>query len=84
MDNWVIRARKELTALGIVEDSGKRRRARNGELQIVWRISRLGYLVEDLRRIHGLTFEQAVEVARRGLVPSHEGGPSQIAGSPIR
>ena len=30
------RAREELTEMGVIVDSGRKRRARNGELQTVW------------------------------------------------
>ena len=60
MDHPVVAARKQLTELGLVEDSGKRRRDNAGVMQVVWRISPLGLLVDDYQERFGLTLEQAL------------------------
>ena len=54
----VVRARQELTRLGIVEDSGKRKRDPDGNLTVVWKLSPLGELVGEYQRL-GMTFEEA-------------------------
>ncbi len=64
MDSPVIAARKELTELGILEDSGERKPGKNGEMQVVWRLSTLGLLVVDYQKHLGLTQEQALAKAR--------------------
>jgi hypothetical protein len=61
MDNPVV-ARKQLTELGILEDSGERRRDSAGMMQVVWRISPLGLIVADYQERCGLTIEQALAV----------------------
>ena len=60
MDHPLITARKELTALGLVEDSGERRPDPHGQMQIVWRLSPRGLLIGDYQERFGLSFAQAV------------------------
>jgi hypothetical protein len=62
----VVEARQYLTKLGVVEDSGERRRGRNGEMQIVWRISALGHIVGHYLD-QGFTFEEAMALARSSI-----------------
>ena len=64
MDSPAIVARKELTELGILEDSGERRPGKNGGMQVMWRLSALGLLVGDYQKHRGLTQEQALAKAR--------------------
>jgi len=60
MDHPAVAARKQLTELGILEDSGERRRDSAGVMQVVWRISPLGLLVGDYQERFCLTLEQAL------------------------
>ena len=59
----IIRARRRLTRLGLVEDSGERRRSSAGGLQIVWRLTPLGEAVAQFQDL-GLAFDEAVAKAR--------------------
>lgn len=90
MDHPVLAARKQLTELGLVEDSGKRRPDSAGVMQVVWRISPLGLLVTDYQERFGLTLEQALAMAaetppkrspKPGLGPSLPGEPRSLADS---
>lgn len=44
-ENEIIEARKQLTAEGLIEDSGERRPDKDGNMQIVWRLSEKGRLL---------------------------------------
>lgn len=66
----VVKARQELTRLGLVEDSGERKRDPDGNLAIVWKPSPLGELVSAYQRL-GLTFEQAWAKARTAVDRLH-------------
>ena len=62
MTGWseALSARKELTRLGILEDSGERRPNPDGVMEVVWRLSPLGHLVGEYQERFGMTFEQAL------------------------
>ena len=66
----IIKARQELVELGLLEDSGERRRGADGILRIVWRLAPLAELVEDYRR-SGLTLDQAVAKATAAMDCPH-------------
>jgi hypothetical protein len=59
----VIAARRYLTELGYLEDSGKRRPDRAGQLQPVYRISALGRIADEYHE-RGHTLEEAMDLAR--------------------
>ena len=59
----MLAARKELTRLGILEDSGERRPNRDGVMAVVWKMTPLGRLVGNYERL-GMTFRQALAKAR--------------------
>ncbi len=63
MEHLAIVARKQLTKLGILEDSDERRADKDGVMQVVWRLSPLGLLVADYKRL-GLSVEQALAKAK--------------------
>ncbi len=63
MEHIAIVARQQLTELGILEDSGERRADKDGVMQVVWRLSPLGLLVADYKRL-GLSEEQALAKAK--------------------
>lgn len=46
----IVRAREELVAEGLIEDSGERRPDKDGKMQIVWRLSALGEQVARLAK----------------------------------
>ncbi len=58
----VVSAREALVELGLVEDSGERRRNPDGTLGIVWTRTPLAALVDDYEQ-SGLTFEEAIAKA---------------------
>ena len=66
----VIAAIEKLVELGLVEDSGQRKRSPSGTLDVVWRLTALGHLVGDYQRC-GLTFAYAVTEARAGVGRAH-------------
>jgi hypothetical protein len=73
MDHPAVAARKQLTELGILEDSGERRPDYTGVMQVVWRLSPLGLLVTDYQKRLGLTLEQALaEVSASGGNAVHD------------
>ena len=62
-----VRARQELTRLGLIEDSGERRRdPADGNLAVVWKLSPLGELVGDYKRL-GMTWEEAWTRAKTAI-----------------
>jgi hypothetical protein len=63
-DDLAIRARQYLVDLGILVDSGERRRAPNGEMQIVWGLSERASIIEHYRQL-GMTWEEAAEKAKQ-------------------
>ncbi len=67
----IIKARQELVELGLLEDSGERRRGADETLAIVWRFAPLAeLLVEDYRR-SGLTLDQALAKATAAMNCPH-------------
>ena len=60
MDSLAIAARKELTKLGILEDSGQRALDKNGVGHVKWQLSPLGRMVRDYQERLGLTVKQAL------------------------
>ena len=66
----VITALENLVELGLVEDSGQRKRSPGGTLDVVWRLTALGHFVADCQRC-GLTFDAAVTEARAGVGRAH-------------
>ena len=66
----VVKARQELTEMGILEDTGERRLDRDGNLAVVWDLSPLGWLVHGYEK-RGLTREEALVQARIALGRPH-------------
>jgi hypothetical protein len=61
MDTLAVAARKQLVELGLLEDSGQRRRSPTGEMQVVWRLSARGLLVDEYRTRFRLSWEDALK-----------------------
>ena len=60
----VIRIRKQLVELGVVEDSGERHPDSQGKMQIAWQLSAFGQVVVQYQLELGLTFEEALAKAK--------------------
>jgi hypothetical protein len=57
-------AQQYLITLGYLERSGEFQRAPTGELEPVYQISALGHIANLLHRERGLTFEEAMALAK--------------------
>jgi len=57
--------RKRLTELGLIEDSGNRRlNPTTGQMDVLWRVSRLGKTVFELQERLAITLETALAMAK--------------------